>query len=113
MKIVKNRPFRRKVDVKFPSADGEGFEEQSFTANFVALTTQEASEFALHTAEGRESFLTRVFVGFDGIQDDASGVDAPMVVTPENIAMLIMDPFVSPALVQTYIAALAGVARKN
>lgn len=113
MKIVKNRPFRRTVDVKFPAADGQGTEEQSFMGHFIALTTDEAAEYQLHNAAAREAFLTRVFLGFEGIEDDMEPGDVPWPNTPENVAALIKDPFVQPALVQAYIAALAGVARKN
>lgn len=111
MKLVRNRPFKRTVHVRFPAEDGVEFEEVSFTAHFEALTTEEAEEFDMRNREGREVFLRRVLKGFDGVIDDATG--APLPVTPENIDLLIRDSFVSPALIQTFIATMAGAPRKN
>lgn len=113
MKIVKNRPFRRKVIVKLPSADGEGFEEHSFTGHFVALTTEQTAEHQINTGAGREAFLAAVFKGFEGIEDDTAEGGLPMPITEENLTALIKDPFIQPGLVQAYFAAVAGVARKN
>lgn len=113
MKLLKTRPFAAIVKVPFPGETPDSVNEQSFTGQFVALPANELKSFALATEDEKRAFLTRVFTGWSGIQDDVEGEDVPLAVNPENRERLLGDLFVLTAVLQTYVMAMAGAKRGN
>lgn len=113
MKFIKNRPFKTRVKVEFPSADGEGIDTQEFTGHFVSLPMDEIAALDIGTTEGQDSYLRRILVGWDGLTDDTDGKDVPFAFSAENHAFLIRDFLIRSAVMSTYLAALSGAKRGN
>ena len=113
MKLLKTRPFAALVKVPFPGDTVESVNEQTFTGHFVALPSNELKSFQLVTEEEKRAFLSLVFTGWSGIQDDVDGADVPLEVTPENRERLLSDLFVLTAVMQAYVMAMAGAKRGN
>lgn len=111
MKIVKDRQFRRRVDVEFPAEDG--VEVQSFTALFLALQAERMEGRFLRTDEEQSGFLSEVLIGWEGLSEDRGDEVAPYPFSPGNLRELLQDVFVRRALLKTYLDAMAGVKRGN
>jgi len=112
MKIVKNRQFKAKVSVDFPT-DEDTVETQSFTALFRALSVPELAEHHLLDAAGQDAFLADVLIGWEGLTDDRDGEEVPLVFSPEAMTMVLSDLFVRRAVIDTYQAQLMGAKRGN
>lgn len=112
MKIVKNRQFKAKVTVNFPSDEG-AVESQSFMALFRALSVPELAEHHLLDAAGQDAFLADVLIGWDRLTDDRDGEDVPLIFSPEARTMILTDVFVRRAVIDTYQAQLMGAKRGN
>lgn len=113
MKIVKKRIFKATVKVDFPSAEGEEVIAQSFIGHFEAKPYGDLEQYTLDTFENQQAYLRAIFVGWEGLTDDTGPTEVPFAVTPENHEFLINDVFIRPALMKTYIQALAGAKRGN
>ena len=111
MKILKQRTFRRRVDVEFPVEDG--VEVQSFTGHFVALKPDQMDGRYARTDEEQMGLLCDVLIGWDGLTDDSGAVEQPFLFSVENRAELLSDVFVRRAVLAAYIAALSGVKPGN
>jgi|GEM_PF-1294879 len=113
MKFIKNRPFKARVKVEFPSADPDASEVAEFTGHFVSLPMDELAALPLDTVDQQESYLRRVFVGWDGMTDDTEGKDAPFAFSEENRNLLIRDFHIRRAVMDVYAASLSGMKRGN
>lgn len=113
MKFIKNRPFKARVKVEFPAANGEGIDAQEFTGHFVSLPIDEVEQMDYATNEGQEDYLRRILVGWEGLTDDTDGKDAPMLFSPENHTLLIRDSRVRAAVINAYVEKVHGAKRGN
>lgn len=111
MKILKERSFRKKIEVEFPAEDGP--ERQSFVAVFRVLKPDALEGRYLRTDEEQRAFLADVLVGWDGLTEDRDGHDAPFLFSAENRNELLSDVFVRRAVLKTYLDAMTGVAAGN
>lgn len=111
MKILKQRTFRRRVDVEFPTEDG--VEVQSFTAHLLALKPDQMEGRYARTDEEQMGLLCDVLIGWDGLTDDGGAVEQPFLFSVENRAELLSDVFVRRAVLAAYFAAMAGVKTGN
>lgn len=111
MKIVKNRVFRTKVSVELPTE--EGFDSQTFTGIFKALTQDELEERRIGTNEEQKAFYGDVLIGWEGLTDDLGGIEQPHPFSPENRDSLLQDIFVMRGVHNAYIGAMSGAKRGN
>lgn len=111
-KFVTHPTFTAEVKVKVPGLA----EPQVFTGHFMALPQSETEALqgaavpAARVAENNREWLNRIFVGWEGIVDDA---DRPILFSAETRAELLEAPYVRAAVAITYLTEVSGAARKN
>lgn len=111
-KFVSRPHFSAPVRVLVPGVA----EPQQFTGHFVAMTQSEtealqgASVPRERMAEANREWLERIFVGWEGVVDDA---DRPIQFSAETRAQLLDAPFVRQAVTLAYLTEVSGAARKN
>lgn len=104
LKIDKNPTFKTPVKVFVPVDNGQA--EQTFTAEFRALTRSEMATVDAVTSEGADEFMRRVLVGWDGVVDSDGD---PFPFNQQNLETMIDIPFVRQALSAAYFSATSGV----
>jgi hypothetical protein len=104
LKINRNPTFKTPVKVFVPVDNGQA--EQTFTAEFRALTRSEMATVDAVSAEGADEFLHRVVVGWEGVVD---GDGDEFAFSPQNLETMIDIPFVRQALCAAYFSATSGV----
>lgn len=106
-KIAAAPKFTRDVTVKVPA--GEGYEEQTFKADFTVLDDEASSVFDVNTLDGMRDFCDAIWLkAFDLADEDGKPVAFTAAVKEQLLAL----PYVRIALIRTYrntvIGALAG-----
>lgn len=107
-KIATAAKFTRDVTVKVPS--GEGYEEQTFKADFTVLDDDASEAFDVNTLEGTRGFCEAIFLrAFD--LADADG--KPVAFSADVKKQMLLLPYVRIALIRTYRQAVVGALAGN
>ena len=105
MKVIRNPEFKAPVKVTVPTPDGP--RDEQFTGRFRALTVTEIAIYDFRSAESTTAFLEHVFLGWDTDLRDDDG--SPFEVSPQNIALLIDQPYTRTALTKSYFDSVSGL----
>lgn len=100
--------FKRTVKVQVPT--DAGIEEQTFTATFAALDTDELAAFDLSTGDGTTAFLRTVIVALD----DIAGKDGALIpYSDELLVRVLKKQWVRIGLYRSYALGISGEAEGN
>lgn len=78
--IKKSETYRFPVTFSTPAEDGNGQDENTFTAIFKRLSEDELQHYAEQAVKGKvndRKFLKEVLVGWEGITETAGGPEVP------------------------------------
>jgi hypothetical protein len=109
MLVIDRKPtFTAQVTARVPA--GDAFDEETFSASFLALDAEEIAEYDFGDGEQVRAFLGKVTLDMGELVDAAG---APVTATPELIATLIKRAWLSSALLKAYFEAFERGLRGN
>lgn len=112
--IKKSATYRYPVTFSTPSEDGNGVEENSFTAIFKRLSETELQDFAEQAVKGKindRQFVRAVLLGWEGIKEAADGPEVPF--SKETRDKLLDIVGFGKAVARAFYASVEDASRKN